>query len=135
MGSRNIGIDLHRNRFTTAIRAANGRVYDRTWEMDELDRFVKTLRKDDRVAVEMTTNTRMFHDAIRPAVAEVKVVNTAKFKVITQSVKKTDRHDSQALALFLAHPVFGGTGSDDPVLTPSTLNATRCGLTCHYLWR
>lgn len=99
--SRNIGIDLHRNRFTTAIRAPNGRVYDRTWELKDLPRFVGELRPDDRVAVEMTTNTRMFYDAVRPAVAEVQVVNTSQFKVITRSVKKTDRNDAQALALYL----------------------------------
>lgn len=98
---RSIGVDLHRNRFTTAIRAANGRVYDRTWEMADLDRFVAGLRSDDRVAVEMTTNTRFFHDAVRPAVAEVQVVNTAQFKVITKSVKKTDHHDAAALAFYL----------------------------------
>jgi len=98
---RNIGVDLHRNRFTTAIRTANGRVYDRTWEIKDLPRFVGELRPDDRVAVEMTTNTRLFHDAVRPAVAEVRVVNTAQFQVITRSVKKTDRHDARALALHL----------------------------------
>jgi transposase len=98
---RNIGVDLHRNRFTTAIRAVNGRTYDRTWELEDLERFVKTLRADDRVAVEMTTNTRLFHDAVRPAVAEVQVVNTAQFGVITKSVKKTDHHDAAALAFYL----------------------------------
>jgi transposase len=49
----------------------------------------------------MTTNTRFFHDAARPAVKEVQVVNTAQFKVVTQSVKKTDRNDAQTLALYL----------------------------------
>jgi transposase len=99
--ARNIGVDLHRNRFTTAIRAANGRTYDRTWELSELKAFVASLRPDDRVAVEMTTNTRLFHDAVRPAVAEVQVVNTGQFQVITRSVKKTDQHDARALAFYL----------------------------------
>ena len=98
---RSIGVDLHRNRFTTAIRAANGRIYDRTWELRDLGRFVSELRPDDRLAVEMTTNTRLFYDAVRPAVAEVQVVNTSQFKVITRSVKKTDHHDAAALALYL----------------------------------
>jgi len=98
---RNIGIDLHRNRFTSAVRAADGRTDGRTWELSELDAFVASLRPDDKVAVEMTTNTRFFYDAVRPAVADVQVVNTAKFKVVTQSVKKTDKHDAEALAFFL----------------------------------
>jgi len=59
------------------------------------------LRPADRVAVEMTTNTRLFYDAVSPAVAEVQVVNTAQFKVITRSVKKTDHHDAATLALYL----------------------------------
>jgi len=98
---RNIGVDLHRNNFVAATRAGNGRTYLRTWELSELERFAGQLRSDDRVAVEMTTNTRFFYDAIRSSVAEVQVVNTGQFKVITRSVKKTDRHDAEALARFL----------------------------------
>lgn len=99
--ARNIGIDLHRNNFVAATRAENGRTYLRTWKMEELDRYAATLRPDDRLAVEMTTNTRLFHDAVRPAVRDVQVVNTTQFKVITKSTKKTDKHDAQTLALYL----------------------------------
>jgi len=35
-------------------------------------------------------------------VARVVVVNTTQFKVIRQSVKKTDPHDARALALYLS---------------------------------
>ena len=98
---RSIGVDLHRNNFVAATRAGNGRTYVRTWELAEMVRFAGQLRPDDRVAVEMTTNTRLFYDAVRPAVAEVQVVNTAQFKVITKSVKKTDRRDAETLALYL----------------------------------
>lgn len=99
--ARNIGIDLHRNNFVTATRAENGRTYLRTWDLKDLDRFAGTLRPDDRLAVEMTTNTRLFHDAVRPNVAQVSVVNTTQFQVITRSVKKTDKNDAQTLALYL----------------------------------
>lgn len=98
---RNIGIDLHRNNFVAATRAENGRTYVRTWKLEEIGRFVGQLRSDDRVAVEMTTNTRLFYDAVRPAVADVQVVKTAQFQVITKSVKKTDRRDSETLAFYL----------------------------------
>jgi transposase len=98
---RSIGVDLHRNNFVTATRAENGRTYLRTWKMEDIGRFADQLRPDDRVAVEMTTNTRLFYDAVSPAVAEVQVVNTAQFKVITRSVKKTDHHDAATLALYL----------------------------------
>ncbi len=99
--ARNIGIDLHRNNFVAATRAENGRTYLRTWKLEDLGRYAETLRPDDRLAVEMTTNTRLFHDAVRPAVGEVQVVNTTQFKVITKSTKKTDKNDAQTLALYL----------------------------------
>jgi len=62
---------------------------------------VSKLRPDDEVAVEVTGNTRLFYDAVRPHVARVVVVNPSQFHVIRQSVKKTDEHDARALALFL----------------------------------
>lgn len=100
--ARFIGVDLHRNCFTTATLAENGREYLRGWKLGQLDRFVQGLRKDDRVAVEMTTNVRLFHDAVRPHVDRVDVVNTRKFKVITASVNKTDRNDAVRLMRFLS---------------------------------
>jgi transposase len=98
---RSIGVDLHRDCFTTAILAENGRCYKREWRLSELGRFVKSLWFDDKVAVEMTTNVRLFHDAVLPYVERVDVVNTRQFKVITESVKKTDRNDAETLARFL----------------------------------
>jgi len=41
---------------------------------------------------------RVFYDAVRARVAQV-VVATNQFRVITQSVKKTDANDTQLLAL------------------------------------
>jgi transposase len=52
--------------------------------------------------VEITGNTRLFFDAVAEHVARVVVVNTSQFRVIRQSVKKTDRHDAGALALYLS---------------------------------
>lgn len=99
---RSIGVDLHRDCFTTAILAGNGRCYTREWKLKNLSKFVGTLKYDDKVAVEMTTNVRLFHDAVRPRVERVDVVNTRQFKVITDSAKKTDKHDAVLLARFLA---------------------------------
>jgi transposase len=102
MGKRYIGIDLHRNRFTCCIRLENERTYVTEWELEDLGKFVKKLRPSDEVAVEITSNTRLFYDAVAPHVARVVVVNTSQFKVIRQSVKKTDAHDARALALYLS---------------------------------
>src|ERR1700752_114375 len=102
MEKRYIGIDLHRNRFTCCIRLENERTYVTEWELEDLGKFVKKLRPSDEIAVEITGNTRLFYDAVVPHVARVVVVNTTQFKVIRQSVKKTDPHDARALALYLS---------------------------------
>ena len=69
MEKRYIGIDLHRNRFTCCIRLENERTYVTEWELADLGKFVKKLRPTDEVAVEITGNTRLFHDAVRGHVA------------------------------------------------------------------
>jgi transposase len=102
MGKRYIGIDLHRNRFTCCMRLENERTYVTEWELEQLGKCVKKLRPSDEIAVEITGNARLFYDAVAPHVARVVVVNTSQFKVICQSVKKTDPHDARALALYLS---------------------------------
>lgn len=98
---RSIGVDLHRDCFTTAILAENGRFYTREWRMKDLDKFVGSLLPTDKLAVEMTTNVRLFHDAVKSHVDRVDVVNTRQFKVVSESVKKTDKNDAVLLARFL----------------------------------
>ena len=100
--TRHIGIDLHRNCFTTCIRLENGRNYLSEWKLEQLPKFVAKLRPSDEVAVEVTGNTRLFHDAVAPHVKRVVAVNASQFKVITHSVKKTDPNDARNLALYLA---------------------------------
>ena len=102
MEKRYIGVDLHRNQFTVCVRLENGRTYLREWRLEALPQFAKKLRATDEIAVEATGNTRLFYEAIRPHVARVVIVATNQFRVITQSVKKTDAHDAQLLALYLA---------------------------------
>jgi transposase len=101
MEKRYVGVDLHRNQFMVCVRLENGRTYLREWKLQALPQFVKKLRASDEVAVEATGNTRWFYDAVRPHVARVVVVATNQFRVITQSVKKTDANDAQLLALYL----------------------------------
>ncbi len=102
MDKRYIGIDLHRNRFTCCIRLANERTYVTEWELEHLGKFVKKLRANDEIEVEITGNTSLFFDAVVPHVARVVVVNTNQFKVICPPVKKTDPHEARALALHLS---------------------------------
>jgi transposase len=102
MEKRYLGIDLHRNQFTCCLRLENERTYLSSWRLEDLPRFVKKLRGEDEVAVEITGNTRLFYDAVMPHVARVVVVDTNQFRVISQSVKKTDRKDAELLALYLS---------------------------------
>ena len=99
---RYIGIDLHRNCFTACLRLENGRNYLTQWQLEDMAKFVAKLRPTDQVAVEVTGNTRLFHDAVAPHVERVVAVNPSQFKVITHSVKKTDPNDARNLALYLA---------------------------------
>ena len=99
---RYLGVDLHRTQFTVCTRLENGRTYLRQWPLRELKLFAAQLRKEDEVAVESTGNTRLFHDAVMEHVAHVAVVNPSQFKVISQSVKKTDKNDAELLALYLS---------------------------------
>jgi transposase len=80
----------------------NGRNYISEWQLEDLPRFTRKLRAGDEIAVEMTGNTRFFHAAVAPHVARVVTVDPNQFKVISQSVKKTDPNDARNLALYLA---------------------------------
>lgn len=100
--ARYIGVDLHRNRFTVCVLAENGREYLSEYRLEQLPQFVRKLRPTDELAVEVTGNTRLFHNAVASHVARVVVVNPTQFKLIRQSVKKTDPHDARTLAFYLS---------------------------------
>jgi transposase len=67
-----------------------------------LKAYAKTVKASDEVAVEATGNTRLFTEALKERGCRVVVVNPHQFKVISQSVKKTDEHDAKVLAEFLS---------------------------------
>lgn len=76
----NAGVDLHKTQFTV---------------------FVIQTGITVRVGVESTGNTRYFKNRMEMAGVEVVVINTLKFKVVNESVKKTARHDAATIAEFL----------------------------------
>jgi len=98
---RYLGVDLHRTQFTVCVRQAGEVVEVRKWGIEQLPQFVAQLRADDELAVEAMGTTARFYDAVVGQVARVVVVNPHQFKVISDSVKKTDRADAEQLALFL----------------------------------
>ena len=100
--TRFIGVDLHRNCFTVCVIAENGREYTSEYRLTHLPQFLRRLRPTDELAVEVTGNTRLFYDAVISHAARVVVVNPSQFRLIRQSLKKTDRHDARTLAFYLS---------------------------------
>lgn len=97
-----LGVDLHTNSFTVCRQTNHGKRTIMTFALVQIEKFVKTLRKRDKVAVEATGNTSWFVEQISNRVKKVVVVDPNKFKVILKSVKKTDKNDAKTLAYFLS---------------------------------
>jgi hypothetical protein len=111
---RYIGVDLHRRVFTCCVRLESGRQWVSEWRLEQLPQFVKKLRATDEIAVEVTGNTRLFYNAVERHVARVVVVDPNQFRVISQSVKKTDPNDARNLALYLAKGLLPEVRMKDP---------------------
>jgi transposase len=97
-----LGVDLHSNSFTVCYRRSQSKERLATYDIRDIARFGKTLRKDDELAVEATGNMAWFVEQIGDRVSRVVVVDPHQFKVIRKSVKKTDMHDAKTLAFFLS---------------------------------
>lgn len=99
--TRYIGVDLHRNCFTVCIlEGAKSRLAK--WQFSNIENFAEKLKPGDEIAVEVTGNTRLFCEVLKDHVSRIVVVNPHQFKVISNSVNKTDNNDAQKLALFLS---------------------------------
>jgi transposase len=100
---RFIGVDLHKNRFTVCYMEENEEYELQDFNLDTpgMTAFKKTLTPEAEVAVEATGNTGYFGREIKIWVKTVRIVNPTQFKIISHSVKKTDKHDAVALARYL----------------------------------
>jgi len=105
-----IGVDLHKTQFTVCLLSEDRKVQDTGMYPTSGNGYRAFLEaayalSDDgyelTAAVEATGNARYFRNKLLSAGIEVKVVNTSKFKVVNESVKKTDKHDARTLAEFL----------------------------------
>ena len=105
-----VGVDLHKGQFTVYWRKENesgGRnarygTTDHGYGQFEGELEAMTgLGYGVTVAVESTGNTRYFKNRVEKLGIPVVVVNTLKFKIVNESVKKTDRHDASTIAEFL----------------------------------
>ncbi len=98
--ARYLGVDLHRDSFLVCVREQGQSRFQR-WSLEQLQPFAETLRPDDELAVEATGNTRWFCQAVADRLKRLVVVNPHQFRVISESVKKTDRRDAALLAEYL----------------------------------
>lgn len=97
---RYIGVDLHHDSFLACVRQGREQWFQR-WKAEEIEEFAAGLSVTDQVAVEATGNTRWFCQVVSAHVERVVVVNPHQFRVIGDSVKKTDRRDASLLAEYL----------------------------------
>lgn len=105
-----VGVDLHKTQFTVCILSEDRRINESGLYPTSkygyeafLSKMTKLMGQGYEVttAVESTGNTRYFRNQLLQSGIGVKVVNTMKFKVVTESVKKTDKRDARTLAEFL----------------------------------
>jgi transposase len=105
----NVGVDLHKTQMTVCFMADDGAFFRKVYGTNNAGYLdfttalcdLKEPRKEIRVAVETTGNVWNFMKRVENHVGEVKVVNTMRFKVITESTSKTDWRDSKTIADFL----------------------------------
>jgi transposase len=101
---RYIAVDLHKNSFTSCTYAGEDdyKLNTHMVSIKGLEAFKNSLTKSDEVAVESTGNTGFFVREIEEKVKRVRIVNPIQFKVISNSVKKTDEQDALTIARFLS---------------------------------
>lgn len=106
-----VGVDLHKTQFTVCALAPSGEVVlEQEFETtsEGYDAFALWAHGVERerdletvLAVEATGNARYFKNFMEAEGFAVKVINTARFKVIVKSAVKNDRRDAHTIAMFL----------------------------------
>lgn len=103
----NVEINLHKTQFTVSVRNMKHQFAEYRTDEHGYRKFLARVSvwqrngNKVRVGVESTGNTRFFENLMERAGVEVVVINTLKFKVVNESVKKTDQHDAETIAEFL----------------------------------
>lgn len=108
MNTVNIGVDLHKHQFTCCFLQKKDASYQQfktdSEGMEQFKFFVTTIKSKGyhvKIAVESTGNTRFFKNEIEKLGVKVIIVNTLRFKVVNESVNKTDKRDAKTIAEFL----------------------------------
>jgi len=104
-----IGVDLHKQQFTCYfLKEKVGKYYEFPTNkvgINQFKFFVSTIISEGysvKIAVESTGNTRYFKNEVEKLDGvKVVIVNTLRFKVVNESVNKTDKRDAKTIAEFL----------------------------------
>lgn len=100
---RYIGVDLHKNMFTVCYLSKRGHeLKEFAVSPGGIKEFERGLSKTDEVAVESTGNAGYFAREIKDKTKRVAIINPTQFKIISQSVKKTDEQDALTIARYLS---------------------------------
>lgn len=118
-----LGIDLHSNCFTCCFIYEDGKKVRKGFNLnsEELEVFYSLLNLETYVMVESSTNTFKFVDLIKEKVKEVIIGNTHKLKLISMTKKKTDKVDSEKLAVYLKMQIVSGEELIKPVYIPQNI--------------
>ncbi len=100
---RYVGVDLHKNNFQVCY-LSKGKNRQEVFRVSQsgIEEFRESLKKTDEVGVEATGNARYLVGEIEKAVKRVAIINPWQFKVISQSVKKTDEEDAKIIAKYMS---------------------------------
>lgn len=114
-----LGVDLHSDRFVVARAVFEGetmstRMETHTFEGKSYQGFLESLKKDDYVLIESSTNSFWFHDQLADRVKACYVYDVNKGRA---EGNKTDKIDARKLAKKLTYYVLmGGTKDDLPTV-------------------
>jgi transposase len=105
MEVRFVGIDLHKKTIVAAIRMDGKTVNLLTFENlpAGIEKLKTELKENDYVAIEASTQAFDLHDRIIDKVKKCIIVNSRKFKIISDSTSKTDKKDAKLLAEYLSY--------------------------------
>src|SRR5829696_9188243 len=113
--ARSIGMDVHRS-FAQIAVVEDGLCRDEGRigvKPEELRAWAETLRPDDEIVLEATTNSDAIATMLRPLVRRVVVSNPRKTRAIAEAKVKTDKVDARILAQLLAADFLPGTWVPD----------------------
>jgi len=98
------GVDLHKWSMSVCWLDESGKKQVAVYQLDVggIKKFKKRLHLGMEVAIEATGNSGYISDQIRNRVKAVRMINPRQFKVISDSVKKTDKNDAETIAEYLS---------------------------------